>query len=194
MDSDGWRRNKRNILDASGRSNRRWLTPGKRMERRPGRRHEGAVAERSLLTGGIALIVRIGTGNYAPTATRQARRLYPLPEERPIALMPYPLERPSRSGEINSRPKRDRPYRFSACDCRLQLRPSPTSGIPIAGVGQITTQESARPVRRLDQSTSRTQAARYAVAQRETSGLVGIVARTPLITSRKFPADLAENV
>lgn len=51
MDSDGWRRNKRNILDASGRSNRRRLTPGKRMERRPGRRHEDAVAEQSLLNG-----------------------------------------------------------------------------------------------------------------------------------------------
>ncbi|MGF6300199.1 hypothetical protein OKW42_003529 [Paraburkholderia sp. WC7.3d] len=43
--------------------------------------------------------------------------------------------------------------------------PSPITGIQISDVDRTNTQESIRPVRGLDQSTSRTRATRYAVAQ-----------------------------
>jgi hypothetical protein len=61
-------------------------------------------------------------------------------------------------------------------------------------VDQITAQESARPVRRLDQSTSCTHAARYAITQRGTSGFIAGILRTPLVISQKFSTDLAESV
>jgi hypothetical protein len=123
MESDRSRRNKRNILDASGRSNRRRLTSPKKIERLPGRRYDGAIAERSLPTCKIALTITTGTRNCAPTAKRQDRRSIDHASRTPDSRAGIPSETTCRFREINIRPKRDRPDRFRACDCRLQLRP-----------------------------------------------------------------------
>jgi len=123
MESDRSRRNKKNILDASGRSNRRRLTSPQKIERLPGRRYDGAIAERSLPTCKIALTITTGTRNCAPTAKRQDRRSIDHASRTPDSRDGIPSETTCRFREINIRPKRDRPDRFRACDFRHQLRP-----------------------------------------------------------------------
>ncbi|ABE30403.1 hypothetical protein Bxe_A2576 [Paraburkholderia xenovorans LB400] len=51
--------------------------------------------------------------------------------------------------------------------------PSPISGIQMSDVDRTTTQESVRPVHWVDQSTSRTRATRYAVAQGRSADSLG---------------------
>ena len=52
----------------------------------------------------------------------------------------------------------------------------------------------AHTVCKLDPSASQTRGVQSAATQRKTNGLMGCISQTLLTTSRKCPADLAENV